>query len=181
MSRLLAALPFALVMISAGTALERLQPPEIPASGSPEFRAATASALALLRRTTLYPMVRRYVSEVKEAKCSGMNVYGPAPSYEVGKPTWGAGAVWYAGTIAHDAHHSQLYFTAKEKAGGAEPDTLAWTGAEAEKKCLAVQLRALRELHASPETLAYIVDVSSAPTYQNVGAGLPDPCDARDW
>lgn len=175
------ALPFALVLAFATLAVERMRPPLVPAVGGPEFVAATDEALRLLSRTTLYPMVRRYVAEIKEAKCSGMNVYGPKPSYEVGKPTWSAGALWYAGTIAHDAHHSQLYFDEKARLGGAEPAADAWSGAEGEKKCLAVQIRALKELNAPKETISYLVDLSSAPTYQNIGADLPDPCDARDW
>ena len=180
-AKTLRAFPFAVVLAFAAIGVSRMPPPLLPAVGGPEFTAATREALIRLRRTSHYAMVTRYVAEIREAKCSGMNVYGPKPAYEVGKPTWSAGAIWYAGTIAHDAHHSRLYFEEKAALGGQEPNELVWTGAEAEKKCLKVQYDALKELRADDATLAYIVDLSSAPTYQNVGANLPDPCDARNW
>jgi hypothetical protein len=179
--KLLRALPAVLVLALGWHGVLRARPPLVPAVGSPEFVAATREALLKLRPTAQYAAVLKYVAEIREHKCSGMNVYGEKPSYEVGKPTWSAGALWYAGTIAHDAHHSRLYFEEKARLGGAEPDALVWTGAEAEKKCLKVQHDALRAMGAGDATLAYIVELSSAPTYQNVGADLPDPCDKRDW
>ena len=180
MKRALAASPFLLVLGLTAAALLRLQPAPIAINGGPEFTARTREALRLLRLSAGFPEVRRFVAEIREARCSGMNVYAPHPTYDVGEPTWKAGALWYAGTIAHDAHHSRLYFEAKGS-GKAEPEEAAWSGAEAEKKCLAVQYRVLAELRAPEVTLAYIRGLSVAPTYQNIGAGKADPCDDRKW
>jgi hypothetical protein len=58
-----------------------------------------------------------------------------------------------------------LYLDAKAKHPDKEPDADAWTGAEAEMKCLAFQRQVLLELRADEQTIGYIEECEN-PTYQ---------------
>jgi len=141
-------------------------------TGSPEFIAKTREALDQLKRTKCFKVVKQYVAIIKESETSGMEAYLARPSYGVGKRTWQAGAVWYASTIAHDAFHSKLYHDAKDKLKGKEPPETAWTGKEAEKKCLRFQADALRQMRAEKRQIDYVVQLQKNPTYQD---------GKRDW
>ena len=166
-------LPAALVAALAWHGVRMAGRPLVPAVGSEDFKAATRTALLRLRPTRSYPAVARYIAEIREHHYSGMRVHAERPTFLVGWPTWNSSSYWYAGAIAHDAHHAKLYFEEKARLGGSEPDAAVWTGAEAEKKCLKVQYEALDEMGVRREHLDYIVSLSSAPTYQNH--------EVRDW
>lgn len=152
----------------------------IDLKGSPAFIAETTRALTLLQRSGDLPEVERRISAIRQARCSGIVVQTGV--YGVGDPTWKAGTVWYAGTIAHDSRHARLYQDALAAQGGKGPvDSSVYFGAEAEKKCLAFQLQVLERLHAGSATLNYIRQTKKAPTYQNIGAGSADVCSKRNW
>ena len=51
------------------------------------------------------------------------------------------------------------------------PRRSTWTGADAEKKCLAFQKETLRALNADAETIAYIEACAENPTYQGHNTG----------
>jgi len=127
----------------------------------------TREALALLEGSTTFTQVARYIAVIKQAEHSGMRAYDERPTYEVGFRTWDYSASWYAGTIAHDGYHSLLYHEAKG-AGQAQPPDLAWTGTDAERKCLDFQARVLDEIKADPSLIKYVRDQTVNPTYQNV-------------
>jgi hypothetical protein len=85
------------------------------------------------------------------------------PRYQVGKKTIEAGTVWYAGTIVHDACHSQLYHDYLFKNQTAEVPYNEFGGEDSERKCLNVQLKALEEIGAEQEILDYVKDLINSP------------------
>ena len=137
----------------------------IETRGHPDFLSRTREALELLRPTAFFVEIQRYIAIIKEGKRSGMRASAKRPTFVVGGPTWQHSALWYAGAIAHDCHHSKLYHEARASIGK-KPPADCWTGSEAEKKCLAFQLRVLQELKADENMIAYVRKCAENPTYQ---------------
>ena len=143
----------------------------IEVRGRVAFRARTREALELLRLTAFFEAARDHIAVIRQGRRSGMKAWADKPTFTVGKATWKHSAVWYAGAIAHDAYHAKLYFDAKGGKRGKEPDSDAWTGAEAEKRCLAFQRRVLVELNADEKIIEYIDRCAQDPTYQGHTTG----------
>lgn len=145
----------------------RVTPPAhtMEIQGSAAFITRTRNVLAMLDGTQAFADVEPYIAIIREAERSGMRAYDPKPTYEVGAPTWQHSELWYAGCIVHDGYHSKLYHEAKVMRGGAEPPPESWTGAEAERGCLALQLRALVELGADSPLVDYVKRMLENPTY----------------
>jgi len=139
--------------------------------GRAEFIRRTRGALDLLRLVPSFPDIQRYVAVIQQGGRSGMHAARQKPTFVVGKRTWSHSALWYAGAIAHDAHHSKLYHDGKG-AAGVEPPADCWTGKEAERKCLAFQIEVLRALNADEPTVAYLEELRKNPTYQGHNKGL---------
>jgi hypothetical protein len=139
--------------------------------GGPEFLLRTQEALALLRPFAQFAVIRGHIKMIRQGTRSGMKAWAEKPTFIVGKATWRHSIVWYAGAIAHDAYHAKLYIDAKSNHDGTEPDADAWTGAEAEKKCLAFQRQVLLALDADETTIGYIENCAQNPTYQGRNKG----------
>jgi hypothetical protein len=139
--------------------------------GHNEFRLRTKASLELLKPTPQFELIRAHIATIRQGRRSGMKARARKPTFVVGKPTWHHSVIWYAGAIAHDAYHSKLYREAKDGLGDREPDPDAWTGVEAEKKCLAFQRQVLLQLSADPDTIAYIEQCEKHPTYQGQNQG----------
>jgi len=139
--------------------------------GSAAFRARTREALELLRLSPMYGAERVHIAVIRQGRRSGMKAWLTKPTFMVGKMTWRHSVIWYAGAIAHDAFHAKLYCDAKGGNPGKEPDSDAWTGAGAEKQCLAFQRQVLVELNADEKIIAYIDRCAQNPTYQGPAAG----------
>jgi hypothetical protein len=88
-------------------------------------------------------------------------------TFEAGRATWSSETLWYASAIAHDSRHSRLYYEAKYARGGKEPPGDTYMGAEAEKKCLAFQLDALRMMKAPQVLIDRVIAWMANPTYQS--------------
>ena len=143
----------------------------IELSGRAEFLLRTKESLRLLKSTLQFEIIQANIAVIREGKRSGMKAWAKKPTFLVGKPTWQHSVLWYAGAIAHDAYHSKLYREAKRENDGKEPNADTWTGADAEKKCLAFQRQVLIELNADRKTIAYIEDCEKNPTYQGRNRG----------
>lgn len=139
--------------------------------GKPDFLLRTQESLTRLRTTSQFEIVRSHITIICQGQRSGMKAWAKRPTFVVGNATWKHSELWYAGAIAHDAYHAKLYRDAKKEKGGKEPDADAWTGAEAEKKCLTFQRQVLLELHADRETIAYVEECANNPTYQGRNKG----------
>jgi hypothetical protein len=139
---------------------------DITIRGRAEFLLRTQESLALLKRSPQFAVIQSNLAIIRQGRRSGMKAWAKLPTFIVGRRTWEHSALWYAGAIAHDAFHAKLYFDAKRENPGRGPDADAWTGAEAEKQCLAFQREALIALEADAKTIAYIDECAKNPTYQ---------------
>jgi len=139
--------------------------------GHEEFLLCTKAALRLLHPARQFQEIVSHIAIIRQGTRSGMKAWGKQPTFVVGRRTWQHSALWYAGAIAHDAFHAKLYRDAKRENPATEPDADAWTGAEAEKKCLAFQRDVLAVLKADAQTLAYIEECAQNPTYQGRNRG----------
>jgi hypothetical protein len=98
---------------------------------------------------------------------SGM--YVTRKAFRVGAPTWKNGPVWYGSAIVHDSMHSKLYWDAWNAGRQTVvPDAGVYTGANAERKCLALQSQVLRSLGADANTLEYVRKLGDNPAYADV-------------
>lgn len=143
----------------------------IEVRGRSEFLLRTGESLALLGRAARIGFIQAHIAVIRQGRRSGMKAWAKKPTFVVGNRTWQHSVLWYAGAIAHDAYHSKLYHEAKNSLGGNEPHADAWTGAEAEKKCLAFQRKVMAELNADPKTIAYLEECAKDPTYQGRNRG----------
>lgn len=111
-----------------------------------------------------YSIVTRYISIIECVPSgSAMYAYETPPRYAVGDATRNAGAIWYAGTIVHDANHSRLYHEGKE-----------WTGGNAENICLDAQANALAQMGAGQSTIDYVNGMKGDPYWKT-------PVEDRYW
>ena len=151
--------------------------------GRSEFLLRTKESLALLDCASRIGFIQDHISVIRQGPRSGMKAWAKKPIFVVGKRTWQHSALWYAGAIAHDAYHSKLYHDAKRANGGKEPEAGVWTGAEAEKKCLAFQREVMAELNADPKTIAYLEECAENPVYQGWTQGWKSWLDylRRGW
>jgi len=145
----------------------------IEIKGSEAFSTKTKEALTLLKGSANFKKVSPYIAVITEGDHSGMAAYAAKPTFEVSSKTWTQPTEWYAGTIAHDGYHSLLYHQAKASTGRTPADDV-WTGASAEKTCLAFQEAVLTELKADYYA-KYVHGLISDPEYQNI------PYSQRNW
>jgi hypothetical protein len=134
--------------------------------GGSEFVLRTQEAVALLRPVAQFDVIRDHLKIIRQGTRSGMKAWAEKPTFIVGRATWRHSPLWYAGAIAHDAYHAKLYLDAKDNRDGKEPDIDAWTGAEAEKKCLAFQRQVLLVLNADETIICYVDNCAQNPIYQ---------------
>jgi hypothetical protein len=140
----------------------------IQIKGDAACQSTTLDALKLLsdKAPTHYAVVTQYIGVIECAsQGSGMFAYENPPRYLVGDTTRNAGTIWYAGTIAHDVGHSQLYNTYLHAHPGESVPGDVWTGESAERSCLDAQHDALSKIGASQTTLDYIKNVINTEYY----------------
>ena len=147
----------------------------IQLKGSLAYIAKTQSALVCLQTADLAAVVWNLVSQLREARRTGVFPYMDLAVIDVGGRTWNSTTIWYAGAIAHEGFHVKLYREAKVRNGKRDPKGNTWTGVEAEKKCLEFQLRVLQELRAEDGVLDYVREGMKSPTYQG------DPFSRKDF
>jgi hypothetical protein len=154
----------------------------IKVRGDTAFLHRSSEALRLLEPLEQFGLVRSHLCVIRQGTRSGMKAWADEPTFVVGKATWRHSPLWYAGAIAHDAYHAKLYLDAKDNRDGIEPDADAWTGAEAEKKCLAFQRQVLMALNADEMMVRYVENCSQNPTYQGRNKGWQSWLDyLRRW
>jgi hypothetical protein len=145
----------------------------IEVCGSREFAVRTREALALLRASSQFELIRSHIQIIRQARRSGMKAWIDRPTFQVGAATWQHSPLWYAGAIAHDAYHAKLYRDAKTNSNGAAPPRDTWTGAAAEQQCLAFQRALLIGLNADEKTILYLDKCAENPLYQGHNQGWP--------
>lgn len=128
--------------------------------GDSDCKKKTEEALSLLEKKAFedYTTVRKYIGIIDcVEKGSGMFAYETPPRYQVGKKTYYySDALWYAGTIVHDACHSKLYNDYRTQHPFTSVPPNVWMGKNAEEKCLDIQYEASKKIGADEETLSTI-------------------------
>ncbi len=112
----------------------------------------TEAALNYLknRAPDYFTMVEKYIGEVDCVEAgSGINAFEHPPRFLAGRATREAGTEWYAGALVHDANHSKLFNDYKKQHPlDGDPPASVWTGENAERLCIEVQVKALHEAGA---------------------------------
>jgi hypothetical protein len=119
--------------------------------GSPEFIDATVKALDRLREKApeAYELVRKYIGDIVSNTPSGVfpELLRLGPACVVIGPAYSGGStVEYAGALAHEAYHCELYANAEKDGRGNPADPDSYSGERAEALCLQYQCAVLRDL-----------------------------------
>src|SRR5207245_4089030 len=125
----------------------------------------------LLGRAARTGFIQAQLGVIRKRRRCDIRAGAKKPTFVVGNRNWQHSVLWYASAIAHDAYHSKLYHETQNSLGGKEPDANAWTGTDAERKCLAFQRKVMVELNADPKTIAYLEDCAKDPAYQGRNQG----------
>lgn len=132
---------------------------ELQIIGDTNCREKTKSAIERLRTGSPkhFTLIQNYIGVIECVDAgSGMYAWEDPPRYQVGKLTWDADTLWYAGTIAHDMCHSQEYHEYLDAHPSSTVPQDAFSGRAAEQRCLNVQVDALRNMGARRETIEYV-------------------------
>jgi len=157
---------------------------DIEIQGSEEFREKIKNSLKFL---SLAPekldFSQKYIKRIQEWEHSGMNMFKDKPTFEIGELWKNGDEVYLASGIAHDAYHSFLCENSQDAEGNISAK--AFTGKEAEKKCLAFQIDALDKIKKSDymkdnqeivqEHIDGLKEHLIDPTYQDI------PYEERNW
>ncbi len=147
---------------------------EIEVIGSDKFKAAIAASLSLLKAKSpdAYAIVLDNIGVIKQSEHSGMRAWETPPVFEVNDASAFYSPTWCAGVIAHDSMHSKLYHDHRKSYPGEVPAD-AWTGHDAERKCLEHQVRVLKAIGAPANEIDHCSKIS--PDYADV------PYEKRNW
>ena len=169
--------PAPLVSAQGAAAIGQANKQVISIIGDQACQSDVNQALKLLdqRATADYHMVERYIAVIQcVPQGSGMYAYETKPRFAVGTQERNAGPIWLAGTIVHDATHSELYHQYQAKYPFQPVPDDAWGGRAAETTCIAAQTQALREVGGSQAQIDYLQTTLST-NYWDV------PVASRTW
>jgi len=151
--------------------------------GSPEFTRQTEKALSLLQNKApdAFLKVQYFIGIIEQGEHSGMWAYEDPPRYEVSDMTAFYSVTWYAGTIAHDATHSQLYHEYLIQHGNPVPQDV-WGGTKVELFCILYQINVMKSIDAPQFEIDYLISLDGK-YYDIDGDGDLDWDDyyGRDW
>ncbi len=138
---------------------------EIRIIGDSDFIKKTQKALNLIkeRDPNTYRFINNNIGIIKQNEYSGMDVFANPPTFLVGKATSNSNTFWYASCILHDATHSFLFFTAKEKG---EDAFAAYQGHDAEMHCLTAQIELLKRINAPSYLIKYAESIYDNKWYE---------------
>ena len=122
--------------------------------GDKKFILNTEKALQLIKNGHIesFLFIKKYVGVIKQSDFSGIDVFSEQPTFLVGNKTSDSNSYWYASCILHDAEHSFLYFSLKEKG---EDDLRGYQGYDAEMYCLEKQIELLKKINAPSYLIEY--------------------------
>ena len=146
---------------------------EIKIIGNSTFINKTKEALQLIKTNDVcsFVFINKYIGIIKQSDYSGMDVFTNPPTFLVGNRTSNSDIFWYASCILHDATHSFLFFTAKEKG---EDAFAAYQGHDAEMYCLTAQIELLKRINAP----SYLIEYAEG-LYDNKWYEVPES--KRHW
>jgi len=147
--------------------------------GHEAFVRATVEALELLKAKTpdVYALVQKHIGDIVSGKPSGVftSMLGFGPTVVVMGPLFSEGSVIeYAGALAHETYHCELYRAAEKDGARNAVSEDAYSGEHAESLCLRYQCDALRRLGLN-ELHIERYETGLATRWWDV------PLDRRDW
>jgi len=152
-------------------------PVDMLVDGNEECQQGVYKALNLLKSKDLehFDFVLKYIKKItctESGAGTGMYAFENPPRYQIGMTTVRQSVEWFAGTIVHDANHAKLYQDALTSLGYVPNE--AWTGAQAELKCLEIQKTALTRIGGTKEDIAWLDEVYKTKYWEI-------PADQRNW
>jgi len=147
--------------------------------GNAEFINSTIKGLELLKEQApdAYELVMKHIGDIVSGKPSGVfpDMLWLGPTFVIMGPSYSEGSpIEYAGALAHEAYHCELYRKAERNNPSSSVEPNAYSGEHAEGLCLQYQCDVLRRLG---------LDESEIKEYAN---GLHTrwwevPFERRDW
>jgi hypothetical protein len=126
--------------------------------GNEEFISATIKALELLKEKTpeAHELVQKHIGDIVSGKPSGVfpDILWLGPTFVIMGPAYSEGStIEYAGAIAHEAYHCELYTQGENDnpSNAVPPNT--YSGEHAERLCLQYQCAVLRKLGLDEENI----------------------------
>ena len=92
----------------------------------------------------------------------------------MGRITREAGPIWYAGTMVHEACHSQQYNDYQATYSTSSVPKDVFSGKEAEAQCLMVQTESLKKMGASQHILDHVKTIIHSEYWKT-------PVTEREW
>lgn len=123
----------------------------IEIAGSLSFVDQIRDALNLLSEAL--PNIQQYIDRIEQGNRTGMTAY---KTLVLTRKTAMYSLTWCAGTLVHEAYHSQLYHEYRDAHGLPVPDD-AWTGQQREMECIAHQLSIMRQLGAPQHEVDHLL------------------------
>jgi hypothetical protein len=122
---------------------------EIKVVGSNEFIAQTEAALGELKNLApvAFGKIQKHISVIEQGEYSHMWADEKPPRYVVDDAASFYSKKWYAGTIAHEAKHSEFYYDYQTKHGLPVPANI-WSSDDAEKLCIEYQIDIMKKINA---------------------------------
>lgn len=142
--------------------------------GSNEFITQTEAALELLKNLSpvAFEKIQKYIGIIEQGKSSHMWAYEEPPRYEVDDIASFYSIKWYAGTIAHEAKHSEIYHQYQAKHGLPVPADV-WSSVDAEKICIEYQIDVMKKINAPQFDIDYLGELDGTAT----GCDIDGNCD----
>jgi hypothetical protein len=119
--------------------------------GNAEFIDSTIKALELLKEQVpdAYELVLKHIGDIVSGKPSGVfpDMLRLGPTFVIMGPSYSEGSpIEYAGALAHEAYHCELYRKAERNNPSSSVQPNAYSGEDAEKFCLQYQCVCLEDL-----------------------------------
>jgi len=142
---------------------------EMKIVGNDEFITQTEAALALLKDLvpTTFEKVQQYIGTIEQGEFSHIWVYEESPRYQVSEVDAFYSIKWYAGTIAHEAVHSELYHQYQAKHGTPVPADI-WSSLAVEKQCIDYQIEVMKKMNAPQFDINYLNGLDGTGTSCNI-------------
>ena len=155
----------------------------IELAGSLSFVDQIRGALNLLSEKSPEALtnIQQYIDRIEEGDQSGMYARKRIPTLVLTQKTAMYSLTWCAGTIVHDACHSQLYHEYRDAHGLPVPND-AWTGQQREMECIAHQLSIMRQIGAQQHEIDYLMSLDG--THHDInqdGVFTWEDYPGRDW
>ncbi len=130
--------------------------------GSNEFIIQTKASLEILKNLAPieFEKIQKYVGIIEQGEFSHMWAFESPPRYEVSDKDSFYSLKWYAGAIAHETKHSELYQAHLAKYGLPVPDSI-WSSDIAEKICLDHQIIVMTIIGAPQSDIDFINGLSA--------------------